>query len=108
MAAPDLSSVAFPRLDEAHMAALERCAGATLRHYGVGDKLIERVSRPGRRGPAGLHRPPSALAAVGGLHGPAGDRVALYAGHLAHPRLPDQEPGAVAWLDLEDDPEVSR
>jgi hypothetical protein len=27
MAAPDLNSVAFPRLDDAHMGALERCAG---------------------------------------------------------------------------------
>jgi CRP-like cAMP-binding protein len=41
MAAPDLNSVAFPRLDDAHMGALERCAGATLKHYATGDKLIE-------------------------------------------------------------------
>lgn len=41
MAAPDLNSVAFPRLDDAHMGALERCAGATLKHYATADKLIE-------------------------------------------------------------------
>jgi thioredoxin reductase (NADPH) len=41
MAATDLSSVAFPRLNDTHMAALERCAGATLTHYAAGEKLIE-------------------------------------------------------------------
>jgi len=41
MAAPDLNSVAFPRLDDAHMGALERCAGATLKHYATANKLIE-------------------------------------------------------------------
>jgi len=41
MAAPELNSVAFPRLDDAHMGALERCAGATLKHYATADKLIE-------------------------------------------------------------------
>ena len=41
MAAPDLNSVAFPRLDDAHMDALERCAGAALKHYATADKLIE-------------------------------------------------------------------
>jgi len=41
MAATDLNSVAFPRLDDAHMSALERCAGATLKHYATADKLIE-------------------------------------------------------------------
>ena len=41
MAATDLNSVAFPRLDDAHMGALERCAGATLKHYATADKLIE-------------------------------------------------------------------
>jgi thioredoxin reductase (NADPH) len=41
MAATDLNSVAFPRLDDAHMGALERCAGATLKHYTTADKLID-------------------------------------------------------------------
>ena len=41
MAATDLNSVAFPRLDDAHMSALERCAGAALKHYATADKLIE-------------------------------------------------------------------
>jgi thioredoxin reductase (NADPH) len=41
MAVPDLNSVAFPRLDDADMGALERCAGATLKHYATADKLIE-------------------------------------------------------------------
>jgi len=41
MAATDLHSVAFPRLDDAHMGALERCAGATLKHYATANKLIE-------------------------------------------------------------------
>lgn len=41
MAATDLNSVAFPRLDDAHMGALERCAGATLKHYATADKLID-------------------------------------------------------------------
>lgn len=41
MTATDLNSVAFPRLDDAHMGALERCAGATLKHYATADKLIE-------------------------------------------------------------------
>ena len=41
MSATDLNSVAFPRLDDAHMSALERCPGATLKHYATADKLIE-------------------------------------------------------------------
>lgn len=41
MAVADLNSVALSRLDGAHMAALERCTGATLKHYGSGDELIE-------------------------------------------------------------------
>src|SRR2546425_548419 len=41
MAERDLNSVILPRLDDAQMAALGRCAGATLKHYRAGDKLIE-------------------------------------------------------------------
>src|SRR5256712_5754245 len=41
MAESDLNSVILPRLDDAQMAALGRCAGATLKHYRAGDKLIE-------------------------------------------------------------------
>jgi hypothetical protein len=41
MAVADLNSVALSRLDDAHMAALERCSGATLKHCGSGEKLIE-------------------------------------------------------------------
>jgi len=41
MAERDLNSVASPRLDDAQMAALGRCAGATLKQYRAGDKLIE-------------------------------------------------------------------
>ena len=41
MAERDLNSVASPRLGDAQMAALGRCAGATLKHYRAGDKLIE-------------------------------------------------------------------
>src|SRR5947209_7106072 len=41
MAESDLNSVILPRLDDAQMAALGRCAGATLKHYRASDKLIE-------------------------------------------------------------------
>ena len=41
MAERDLNSVILPRLDDAQMAALGRCAGATLKHYRASDKLIE-------------------------------------------------------------------
>jgi thioredoxin reductase (NADPH) len=37
----DLHDVAFPSLDDAQIAALGRCAGASLRHYEAGQKLIE-------------------------------------------------------------------
>lgn len=36
----DLHAVAFPKIDEAHMAALERCAGASLKQYRAGQRLI--------------------------------------------------------------------
>jgi thioredoxin reductase (NADPH) len=45
MADRDLSSVARPRLDDAQLAALGRCAGATLKHYQAGDTLIEAGER---------------------------------------------------------------
>jgi thioredoxin reductase (NADPH) len=37
----DLHSVAFPRLDEAQMAALGRCPKSTLKRYRAGEKLFE-------------------------------------------------------------------
>ena len=37
----DLNTAALPVLDEAQMAALEHCAGASLKHYTAGQKLIE-------------------------------------------------------------------
>ena len=37
----DLKTAAFPVLDEAQMAALGQCAGASLKHYTAGQKLIE-------------------------------------------------------------------
>ena len=37
----DLNTAAFPVLDEAQMAALGHCAGASLKHYTAGQKLIE-------------------------------------------------------------------
>ena len=37
----DLNTAAFPVLDEAQMAALGQCAGASLKHYTAGQKLIE-------------------------------------------------------------------
>src|SRR2546422_6765169 len=41
MAEHDLHTVAFPKLDEAQIAALGRCAGASLKRYRQGQKLIE-------------------------------------------------------------------
>jgi thioredoxin reductase (NADPH) len=45
MAEHDLHAVAFPRLTEAQMAALGRCAGALLRHYRDGLALIKAGDR---------------------------------------------------------------
>src|SRR2546425_8461337 len=39
MTQDDLHAGAFPKIDEAHMAALERCAGASLKHR-AGQRLI--------------------------------------------------------------------
>src|SRR5882724_5084471 len=36
----DLHAIAFPRLSDAHMAMMGRCAGATLKQYRDGDTLI--------------------------------------------------------------------
>ena len=165
----DLDAVAFPRLDEAQLAALEGCPLSKLKHYRDGEKLFEAgqcdcnfyvvksgaveivddsgdapkivaTLGPGEftgevaqltGGPAivsgvargecdvlrGLERRPAEilnvhpdlgdvilqafiarrhlLHEIGGLHGPARDRLALLAGHLPRPRLPGQEPGAV-------------
>ena len=52
----------------------------------------QRPPGPRRHHPAGVHRPPAPAARVGGLHGPARDRLALFAGHLPGPRVPRQEP----------------
>jgi len=41
MAEQDLRAVAFPRLDQAHMATLGRCAGAVLKRYRQGETLFE-------------------------------------------------------------------
>ena len=41
MAEQDLRAVAFPRLDEAQLAALERCVGVSLKRYRAGEKLFE-------------------------------------------------------------------
>jgi thioredoxin reductase (NADPH) len=41
MSEHDLHAVAFPRLDDAQMTALGSCAGATLKQYKAGEKLIE-------------------------------------------------------------------
>jgi thioredoxin reductase (NADPH) len=41
MAADDLRAVAFPTLDEAQIARLGRCAGASLGRYRAGQKLFE-------------------------------------------------------------------
>src|SRR6266566_9889091 len=41
MAENDLRAVAFPKLDEAQMAALERCVGVSLKQYHAGEKLFE-------------------------------------------------------------------
>ena len=169
MAEHDLHAIAFPKLDEAQLAALGRCPLTRRKHYRDGEALFEagdrdpkffviksgeveivdesgeppktvtvhrpgRVHRrrgaadrrpgdrqrrrpgrlrslrgvarrpaaapeqppgPGRRHPAGVHRPAATPARVGRLHGPARDRLALLAGHLPGPRLPGQEPGAV-------------
>jgi thioredoxin reductase (NADPH) len=37
----DLHAVAFPTLDEAQIAALGRCAGASLKRFRAGEKLFE-------------------------------------------------------------------
>src|SRR4051812_28377334 len=37
----DIHAAAFPKLDEAHMAALEHCVGVALQRYQAGQKLIE-------------------------------------------------------------------
>src|SRR5437016_2143267 len=41
MAEQELRAVAFPRLDQAHMATLGRCAGAVLKRYRQGETLFE-------------------------------------------------------------------
>ena len=41
MAEHDPDAIALPKLDEAQMAALGHCAGASLKHYTAGQKLIE-------------------------------------------------------------------
>jgi len=41
MAESDLRAVAFPKLDEAQMAALARCAGVSLKRYRDGEELFE-------------------------------------------------------------------
>src|SRR5262245_42850129 len=41
MAEHDLHAVAFPKLDEAQITALGHCAGALLKRYREGQKLIE-------------------------------------------------------------------
>jgi thioredoxin reductase (NADPH) len=45
MAEHDLHAVAFPRLDEAQMVALERCSLAKLKRYVEGEKLFEAGGR---------------------------------------------------------------
>ena len=45
MAEHDLRAVAFPRLDEAQMAALGRCPLTTLKRYRDGEKLFEAGER---------------------------------------------------------------
>ena len=45
MAEHDLNGVAFPRLDEAQMAALGRCPLTTLKRYRDGEKLFEAGDR---------------------------------------------------------------
>jgi thioredoxin reductase (NADPH) len=45
MAEHDLRAVAFPRLDESHMAALGRCPLTALKKYRDGDKLFEAGAR---------------------------------------------------------------
>src|SRR5213592_1175224 len=41
MAQHDLHAVAFPRLDEAQITALGRCAGAVLKRYRAGETLFQ-------------------------------------------------------------------
>jgi len=41
----DLSAAAFPKLDDAHMATLARCAGALLKTYAAGQTLIRMGER---------------------------------------------------------------
>ena len=41
MAQNDLRAVAFPKLDETQIAALGRCAEASLKQYRAGEKLFE-------------------------------------------------------------------
>src|SRR4051794_1105931 len=41
MGESDLHSVAFPRLDEVYLTALERCVGALRKTYRAGEKLFE-------------------------------------------------------------------
>ncbi len=45
MVAHDLHTVAFPKLEEAQMAALGRCPLTTLKRYRDGDKLFEAGAR---------------------------------------------------------------
>jgi len=37
----DLHSIAFPKLDQSQLAALERCPRTTLKRYRAGEKLFE-------------------------------------------------------------------
>jgi thioredoxin reductase (NADPH) len=41
MAENDLRAVAFPKLDDAQIAALERCVGVSIKRYRAGEKLFE-------------------------------------------------------------------
>src|SRR5437899_1987280 len=45
MAEHDLHAIAFPKLDEAQIAALGRCIRATLKRYRAGEKLFEAGER---------------------------------------------------------------
>ncbi len=45
MVAHDLHAVAFPTLDEAQVAALGRCTGASLKRYSAGQKLVDAGDR---------------------------------------------------------------
>src|SRR5438105_564750 len=48
MAKHDLDAVAFPKLDEPYLAALDRCPKTSLRRYRAGQKLFEAGDRDAR------------------------------------------------------------